>query len=306
METYKVGVSIMGMSKFKWFSGIVDGCVEWNEQRGSELGIRFEFRFLDSHAQSEVMRENLEELVAWRPDGILVFPVDDSTAIPIMKKGREQGITFVLGDYLQSCSSPDDCVWATFVAHNMYELGAAAGRIAAGNVGEAEPTLLFVSNFDWGQSAIDRFKGFRDAVLQAIPQAKVLCASDIQKTTYDSVADVVAGILQQEGPVDIVCGHNDALVIDCYRTFQELGAHETKFIGIAGDRQVLAWIEEGNPAWIGEVVQDSAVLGFHACEALYRAMVLGEKLPEEYELPKPLGITKQNIGTFDWKNVSWL
>ena len=41
-------------------------------------------------------------------------------------------------------------------------------------------------------------------------------------------------------------------------------------------------------------------------EAMYKALVLGEELPEDYELPQPEAITPDNIKDYDWQNWSWL
>jgi hypothetical protein len=40
-------------------------------------------------------------------------------------------------------------------------------------------------------------------------------------------------------------------------------------------------------------------------DALWQAMS-GKKLPEKYDLPKPVGITPDNIKNYDWKNWTWL
>ena len=113
-------------------------------------------------------------------------------------------------------------------------------------------------------------------------------------------------VLQREAAIDVVCGHNDAEVVGAYNAAVAQGREEIKFIGIAGDIDVLGWIEKGNDKWLAEVLQDPVVLGYQATDAMYRVLVNNEKLPEKYELPEPDAITKDNIGDYDWKNWSWL
>jgi ABC-type sugar transport system substrate-binding protein len=116
----------------------------------------------------------------------------------------------------------------------------------------------------------------------------------------------VENVLQREAVVDVVCGHNDAEVVGAYNAAVSQNRTEIKFIGIAGDKDVLTFLSEGNEAWLGEVLQDPVVLGYQACDAMYKALVLGEDLPEVYELPQPEAITSANISSYDWQNWSWL
>ena len=76
--------------------------------------------------------------------------------------------------------------------------------------------------------------------------------------------------------------------------------------GIAGDKDVLGWIKEGNEAWLGEVLQDPAVLGYQATDALVRVLVNGEELPDNYELPQPEVISPENVSEYDFENWRWL
>ena len=47
-------------------------------------------------------------------------------------------------------------------------------------------------------------------------------------------------VLQRESEIDVVCGHNDALVVGAYNAGAE-GRDTVKFIGIAGDKDVLGF-----------------------------------------------------------------
>jgi len=103
----------------------------------------------------------------------------------------------------------------------------------------------------------------------------------------------------------VISGHNDAEVVGAYNAAVSQKRTNIKFIGIAGDKDVLSFISKGNPAWIGEVLQDPVVLGYQATDAMYRALK-GEKLPETYNLPLPEAITPANIKNYNWQSWSWL
>jgi len=305
-EPILIGVSIMEMTAYTWFLGVVDGCKQWAEEHPEA---NFTFQFEDSASDVQTMLNNIENLVTAGAKGIILFPADASSAIPTMKQYVAQGIPFIIGDYKQEPASPDDVVWSTFVGHDMRALGETAGKVAVEylkTLGKDDPVCLFISRPTSGQVSVDRFEGFRDTVLAEFPNAKIIEEGDTGAGSRASAQDLVENILQREPHIDVVCGHNDAAVVGAYNAAVSQNRNEMKFIGIAGDKDVLTFITEGNEAWLGEVLQDPVVLGYQACEAMYKVLVLGEELPEEYELPMPEAITPDNVKDYDWQNWSWL
>lgn len=305
-EPIKIGVSIMEMSAYTWFLGARDGCLQWAEDHPEA---NFTFQFEDSASDVSTMLNNIDNLITAGSKGIILFPADASSAIPTMKQAVANGIPFVIGDYKQDPASPEDAVWATFVGHDMRALGVTAGEVAVEylkTLGKDDPVCLFITRPTSGQVAVDRLEGFSDTVLAEFPNARIIEEGDTGAGNRASAQDLVENILQRESVIDVVCGHNDAEVIGAYNAAVSQARDEIKFIGIAGDKDVLTFLTEGNEAWLGEVLQDPVVLGYQATDAMYRALVLGEDLPETYELPQPEAITPDNIADYDWKSWSWL
>lgn len=305
-EPILIGVSIMEMTAYTWFLGVVDGCKQWAADNPEA---NFTFQFEDSASDVQKMLNNIENLITAGSKGIILFPADASSAIPTMKQAVADGIPFVIGDYKQEPPSPEDAVWSTFVGHDMRALGETAGQVAVEylkTLGKDDPVCLFVTRPTSGQVTVDRFEGFRDTILAEFPNAKIIEEGDTGAGSRASAQDLVENVLQREPVIDVVSGHNDAAVVGAYNAAVSQNRDEMKFIGIAGDKDVLTFLTEGNEAWIGEVLQDPVVLGYQACEAMYKALVLGEELPEDYELPQPEAITPDNIKDYDWQNWSWL
>ena len=305
----KIGVSIMELTAYTWYQGVIDGCKQWLTENGEKNNVDIDFSFEDSRSDVQTMLTNVENMVASKCDGIILFPADASSAIPTMKQYVGEGIPFIVGDYAQDVKSDSDVVWSTFVGHDMKALGEKAGQEAVkylDTLGKKDPTCLFISRPTSGQVSQDRFEGFKSAVLAAYPDANVIEEGDTGAGNRDSAQTLMENVLQREASIDVVCGHNDAEVVGAYNAAVAQGREEIKFIGIAGDIDVLGWIEKGNDKWLAEVLQDPVVLGYQATDAMYRVLVNNEKLPEKYELPEPDAITKDNIGDYDWKNWSWL
>lgn len=305
----KIGVSIMELTAYTWYQGVIDGCQNWVADNGAANKVNMTFDFEDSHSDVATMLNNIDNMVAAGCNGIILFPADASSAIPTMKQYVAQGIPFIVGDYAQETTSDDDIVWSTFVGHDMKALGAKAGEVAVNylkTLGKDDPTCLFITVPSSGQVSADRFTGFKETVLAAFPKAKIIEEGDTGAHNRDSAQTLTENVLQREASIDVVCGHNDAEVVGAYNAAVQQGRSEIKFIGIAGDIDVLGWLADKNENWLGEVLQDPVVLGYQATDAMYRVLVKKEKLEPKYELPEPEAITADNIADYDWKSWGWL
>lgn len=308
-NNYKIGVSIMELTAYPWFQGVVDGCNQWVEENAEKQGVNIEFAFEDSRSDVQTMLTNLDNMQVAGCDGIILFPADASSAIPTMKECVSNDIPVIVGDFVQEPASESDVVWSTFVGHDMKALGRKAGETAVeylDTLGKSDPVCLFITRPTSGQASSDRFEGFKETVLAAYPDATIIEEGDTGAGTRDSAQTLMENILQRESTIDVVCGHNDAEVVGAYNAAVAQGRDEIKFIGIAGDIDVLGWIEDGNEAWLGEVLQDPVVLGYQATDAMIKVLKDHEELPDKYDLPEPEVITNQNVKEYDWKNWKWL
>ena len=308
-NNYKIGVSIMELTAYTWYQGVIDGCNNWLADNGEACGVNFTFDFEDSRSDTQTMLTNVENMLAAGSDGIILFPTDPNSAIPTIKENVAKGIPFVIGDYAQEASSPEDEVWATFVGHDNRALGEVAGQVAVEylkTLGKDDPVCLFIWRPTSGAAAQARYDGFADTVKAEFPNATIIQEGDTGAGNRDSAQTLMENILVREPVIDVVCGHNDAAVVGAYNAAVQAGRNEIKFIGIAGDIDVLTWIKEGNDAWLGEVLQDPCVLGYQATDAMYHALVLGEELPDQYDLPMPEAITPANISEYAFDTWGWL
>lgn len=309
VKNLKIGVSIMELTAYTWYQGVIDGCNKWLADNGAEKKVHMDFDFEDSRSDVATMLNNVENMLAANCDGIILFPADASSAIPTMKQSVKKGTPFIIGDYAQEPASEDDVVWSTFVGHDMKALGVKAGQVAVEHLktlGKDDPVCLFITVPTSGQVSADRFAGFKETVLAEFPNAKIIEEGDTGGHNRDSAQTLTENVLQREPVIDIVCGHNDAEVVGAYNAAMQQERKEIKFIGIAGDIDVLTWMSEGNEYWLGEVLQDPVVLGYQATEAMYRVLINGETLEAKYPLPDPEAITPENIADYDWQNWGWL
>lgn len=305
-EETKIGVSIMELTAYTWYLGVIDGVNQWATEHPEA---NFVFQFEDSRSDVSTMLNNVDNLLTWGAKGIILFPADASSAIPTMKQYTEKGIPFVIGDYAQQPNSPEDIVWKTFVGHNMKALGIKSGEVAVEylkTLGKEDPVCLFITRPTSGQVAADRFIGFSETVLAAFPKAKIIEEGDVGAGSRDSSQSLMENVLQREAVIDVVSGHNDAEVVGAYNAAVAANRTEIKFIGIAGDKDVLTYVTDGNPMWLGEVLQNPVDLGYQATEAMYETLVEGKELPLVWDLPMPEAITPANVANYAWQTWGWL
>lgn len=304
--TTKIGVSIMELSAYTWYLGVQDGCLQWAEDNPEA---KFVFQFEDSRSDVSTMLNNIDALVTGGAEAIILFPADASSAIPTMKQYVKKGIPFVIGDYNQNPKNEADIVWETFVGHDMRLLGETSGEVAVEylkTLGKQDPVCLFISRPTSGQVSVDRFEGFRDVILASFPNAKIIEEGDVGAGSRDSAQSLMENVLQREPVVNVVSGHNDAEVVGAYNAAKAANRKEIKFIGIAGDKDVLGYVTDGNEMWLGEVLQNPVDLGYQATEAIYQSYVQKKKISKVWDLPKPEAITPANVADYDWQTWSWL
>ena len=305
-EKVLIGGSIFTL-QYAWFLGAQIGMENWALDH-PEANVRFQFEDAMQDVQTNI--QVLENLATAGAKGIVIFPVSSTALIPTMVQlHNNQDIKFVVGDYAQEPEREDDIVWETFVGHDMVALGEVSGEIAVDyldTLGKDNPTLLYITVPTSGEVSAARLNGFKSVVLESYPNARIIVEGDTGGGDRNSAQSLMENVLQREASIDVVAGHNDAEVLGAYNA--AVGADREanmRFIGIAGDKEVLKYLADGNESWLGEVLQDPVVLGYTAMEALWASMN-GESLPDSYELPKPEAITKANIASTGWENWKWL
>ena len=301
-----IGGSIFTL-QYNWFLGAQIGMENWAEDN-PDAKVRFQFEDAMQDVQTNI--QVLENLATAGCEGIVVFPVSSTALIPtFVNLHNERDIKFVIGDYAQQPSNDEDIVWETFVGHDMLALGQAAGEVAVeylDTLGKEDPTCLWITVPTSGEVSSKRIQGFREVVHAKYPKARIIEEGDTGGADRNSAQTLMENVLQREAVIDVVAGHNDAEVLGAYNAAVGADRVDTmKFIGLAGDKEVLSYIDEGNPAWIGEVLQDPVVLGYTAMDALWKSMQ-GNDLPDSYALPKPEAITPANVADSGWKDWKWL
>ena len=192
----------------------------------------------------------------------------------------------------------------------MKALGVKAGEVAVEylkTLGKDDPVCLYISVPTSGQVSQDRYDGFAETVLAAFPNAKIIDEGDTGAHNRDSAQTLVENILQRESVIDVVCGHNDAEVVGAYNAAVAQGRDEIRFIGIAGDIDVLNWIPERQRSLAGRSPAGSGRPGLSGYRRyVSRARSGRDAPPTSMICPNPEAITPANIADYAWQSWGWL
>lgn len=64
VQNYKIGVSIMELTAYTWYQGVIDGGKQWMADNGAADKVNFEFDFEDSRSDVQTMLTNVENMIS--------------------------------------------------------------------------------------------------------------------------------------------------------------------------------------------------------------------------------------------------
>lgn len=189
-ELYSMVVFSKGSEYFNWtYAGFSDAAKAMGAHIKTELVGPAE---VDAAAEAKA----LEQLIAKKPNGIVVTSADSNTLIPSINKAIGAGIPVVGFDV----ASPDSD-YLGFVGTDNYTFGCVAADIAAELTGgTGEVAVLYVpGNVDLEK----RLNGFKDTCAEKYPNLKVVAELNHEGEVVKAET-VTLSALQQNPEIDIV------------------------------------------------------------------------------------------------------
>ena len=189
-ELYSMVVFSKGSEYFNWtYAGFSAAAAAIGENIKTELVGPAE---VDAAAEAKAV----EQLIAKRPNGIVVTSADSATLIPSINKAMAAGIPVVGFDV----DSPDSDRLG-FVGTDNYTFGSVAADIAADLVGgSGEVAILYVpGNVDLEK----RLNGFKDTCAEKYPDLKVVAELNHEGEVVKAET-VTLALLQSKQDVDVI------------------------------------------------------------------------------------------------------
>lgn len=232
---------------------------------------------------------NMNDLIAQKPDGIIVWAVDQKAIVPSVARAAAAGIPMIASDsqvapqglkYIKGYTGPDNVLQGKAGASLMNKALRGTGNV------------LVIEGVAGTTPQLGRFKGFKMGLAKGI---KILAAqpADWDKT---KAINVTRDLMTKYGDkVDGIFGEDDTLAVGAAQAVKASGVKKrVVIIGVGGSGAGLAAVKNGT--LYGTMLQSPVAEAKLAVDAIVN-VVTGKPQPKVKLLPAPI-ITKANVRKF--------
>ena len=272
-ETVNIAFSAPG-ADHGWLAAVTNNA----EAKAEELG-DVELQLLEGTNDAATQTTQVEQLVADKPDALVILPHDGEALTGVAQAAMDAGIPVINVD--RKFSSPQ--AYRTFIGGDNYGIGVSAGNYFADELG-CEGKVVEIQGLAGISVTDDRSQGFRDAIEQCDGGIEIV-ASQPADFVPDKGLQVMETILQAEDQIDAVYTHDDDMAEGVVSAIENAGREDEMFLtGAGGSGAAMDAIAEGglyratfmyNPSMSASAV------------SLARLIALGEGMEELVEPDVP-------------------
>lgn len=266
---------IVNYATHEWYQNVIGGM----EDRAAELGIELEV--IDANLDIARQVSAAEDFMARNVDVMIITPVNEEGAVPILRQARAAGVPVVLeGNPVVGM----DTLVAICDYDTGYHAGVAAGEWARDNL-DGPPRVMDVG-LPLLSATVLRSQGFMDGMRTIVPEAELVHELD-GGGNPDRSQEVAAAALAADDDIDVIYGINDSSALGGLQAWRAAGLPEDDLLVVGTGGEGLAFLNEmgreGSPLQL-EAAMFPEKVGFTAIDAAV-AMFRGEELPEHIVSP---------------------
>jgi ribose transport system substrate-binding protein len=258
----------------EWYQNVMKGMRE----RAAMLGIELEI--IDANLDMAKEVSAAEDLVAKGVDVLIITPVEQKGAEPILKKADAEGIPVVIE------ASPVEGM-TTLVAICDYDCGFKGGVETGKYVKKYLGGKARILSIDLPmlRPCILRCDGFEDGIRTIIPDAEVVHRIDGQGLK-DHALQVSTDALTADPNVNVIYGCNDDSALGALQAYRAAGLDESKLVvcGTGGEGNAFIHaMQEGGPYKV-EAAMFPEKVGYECIDMAVK-LYNNEEVPEHYVTP---------------------
>jgi ribose transport system substrate-binding protein len=275
------------------------GAISKNAKAAAEQHEDVDFRLVEA-ADADSQAQQIEQIIADKPDVLVVLPQDGEALTPVARKAQKAGIPVVNIDRL---FTTPDAATATILGDN-YQIGVLGADYIADQL-KCSGNVVEIQGLAGISVTTDRSKGFRDELKKKCPNGGVkIVASQPGDFNPDTGLKVMENILQAQKTIDAVYTHDDDMAQGVVQAIRNANRQDDMFVtGVGGSQTAMKQIKEGNlyratflynPNMAASAVNMARLLG------------LGQGFPElsPPEVPRQLivpaaVVTKANVAKYE-------
>ncbi|TWG97327.1 monosaccharide ABC transporter substrate-binding protein (CUT2 family) [Mesorhizobium sp. J18] len=234
------------------------------EKRGIDL------RFSDAQQRQENQIKAVRSFIAQGVDAILLAPVVATGWDSVLEEAKEAEIPVVLLDRMVDSS---DDLYLTAVGSDLVHEGRVAGEWLVGEVGDAECNVVELQGTTGSSPAIDRKKGFEEAIA-GHDNIKIV-RSQTGDFTRAKGKEVMESFLKAEssGSICALYAHNDDMAVGAIQAVKEAGLKpgtDIKIVSIDAVPDIFLAMAAGEANATVELTPNMAGPAFDALEAFWK------------------------------------
>ncbi|MFT5874907.1 MAG: inositol transport system substrate-binding protein [Clostridium sp.] len=244
--------------------------------------------YVDAKYDGQKQISEVENLITQQVDAIVIFAVDDNTAIVAAKKINEAKIPLIAVNR----ALPDPSLAVSFIgSENITSGEIEMTELAKQLNGKGNIVIL---NGTMGTSPQrDRHTGYTN-ILKNFPDIKII-AENTADWARDKGMKITEDWLQTGKKIDAVLAENDEMAIGALKAVIDGGFKgKIKVCGIDATPEALDYVKKGELAFT--VFQDALGQGQGSIDTAYK-VIMKEKVEENIEIPYQL-VTKDNVDKF--------
>lgn len=270
----------------EWYQNMTKGALE----RASMLGIELEIVDANLDMSREVALA--EDLMAKGVDVIILTPVEQKGAVPILKKAEAEGIPVVVQASpvagMKTLVTPCDY-------DGGFKGGVETGKYFKEHIGGKARVMAI--DLPALRPCILRVDGFMDGLRTQVPDAELVHRLDGQGLK-DSTLQVATDALTADPNINVIFGCNDDSALGALQAYRGAGLEESKLVvcGMGGEGMAFIYeMQKGGPYKVEAAMlpEKSGYECIEACVALYN----NEEVPE-YWITPTVAITPENLSTY--------
>jgi ribose transport system substrate-binding protein len=191
----------------------------------------------DSAAQAD----QIETLIAQKPDALVVLPNEGEALTPVAEKATAAGIPVINVD--REFTEPG--AYRTLITGDNYGIGWQAGNYFADQL-KCRGNVVEIQGISGISVTEDRSKGFRDAIKAQCKNGIRIVASQPADFLPDKGLSVMENILQAQKDIDGVYTHDDDMAEGVVSAIENANRQDEMFLtGAGGSKAAMERIEQG-------------------------------------------------------------
>jgi len=258
-----------------------------------------DFKLLEA-ADSDSQAQQIQQVIAEKPDALVVLPQDGEALTPAAQQAEDAGIPVVNIDRL---FSEPDAATATILGDN-YQIGVLAAEYITEQL-NCKGKIAEIQGLAGISVTQERTEGFEDQLKKSCPSGGIdVVAQQPGDFNPEKGLTVMENILQAQSEIDAVYTQDDDMAQGVVQAIRNAGRDDEMFVtGVGGSQAAMEQIKEGglyratflyNPNMAATAV------------TMARLIALGEGFPELVppEVPRQIVVpaavvTKENVAEYE-------